>query len=153
VAAVRALGHLSEEAKTQEVYDTICAALRHSSWQEIIGAAVFYALRYSKEKRAVDFAIKHSKYGAHIAVRVAAISCLGALGKELHKDKEDDKIVDRLLELLEDKAIRARVAAARALGKVGNERAVPALQAALARACLDQLKAALQDAIDGIQKK
>jgi aminopeptidase N len=153
VAAVRALGHLSEEAKTQEVYDTICAALRHSSWQEIIGAAVFYALRYSKEKRAVDFAIKHSKYGAHIAVRVAAISCLGALGKELHKDKEDDKIVDRLLELLEDKAIRARVAAARALGKVGNERAVPALQAALAHACLDQLKAALQDAIDGIQKK
>ena len=153
MAAVRALGKIGEQAETTQIYDTTCAALSQPSWQEFIRASVFHAFRFAKEKRAVDLAINHTKYGEHIAVRVAAISYLGTVGKALHKDKADDVVVDRLLELLEDNAIRARVAAARALGKVGNERALPALQLAQTRECLDQLKAALQDAIEGIQKK
>ncbi|HEX4951732.1 MAG TPA: M1 family aminopeptidase [Blastocatellia bacterium] len=152
-AAVRALGHLSAKAEGNAVYDAINTALAHGSWQEAVRASVFHTFKYAKEKRAVDLAIKHSQYGEPIAVRVAAIGALGAIGKELHKDKADDKIVDHLLELLEDKAIRARVAAVRALGKVGNDHALPALQAAQTRECLDQIKAALADAIEGIQKK
>lgn len=152
-AAVRALGKLGEHAESTQFYEAACAALSHSSWQESVRAAVFHAFRFAKEKRAVDLAIQHTKYGEHIAVRVAAIGYLGALGKELHKEKADDAVVDCLLALLDDKAIRARVAAVRALGKVGNERALPALQMAQMRECLDQLKAALQDAIEGIQEK
>jgi aminopeptidase N len=153
IAAVRALGHLSTKADGEAAYDAITTALAHDSWQETVRASVFHTFRHAKEKRAVDLAIKHSQYGEHIAVRVAAISALGAVGKELHKDKGDDKIVDHLLTLLEDKAIRARVATVRALGKIGNERALPALRAAQTRECLDQLKAAIEDAIEGIQKK
>jgi aminopeptidase N len=153
VAAVRALGHLGAKAEGNAAYDAICSALANGSWQEAVRAAVFHTVRHAKEKRAVELAIKHSQYGEHVAVRVAAIGALGAIGKELHKDKAADKIVDHLLELLQDKAIRARVAAARALGKIGHERALPALQAAQTRECLDQLKAALEDAIEGIQKK
>jgi aminopeptidase N len=153
MAAVRALGHIGAKAEGTQAYDAMCAALAYSSWQEVVRAAFFYASKFAKEKRAIDLAFRHSKYGEHIAVRVAALGYLGAIGKELHKEKVDDKIVDRLLELLEDRAIRARVAAARALGKVGNERALPALRAARDRECLDQLKAALEDAIEGIQQK
>ena len=134
-------------------YEAICTALGHSSWQEVVRAAVFHTFKHAKEKRAVELAIQHSKYGEHIAVRVAAIGALGAIGKELHKEHAADKIVDHLLALLLDNAIRARLAAIRALGKIGHERALPALQAAQTRECLDQLKAALQDAIEGIQKK
>jgi aminopeptidase N len=153
MAAVRALGHIGAKAEDNHAYDAMCMALATSSWQEVVRASVFFACKFSKENRAVDLALSHSNYGEHIAVRVAAIGYLGAIGKELHKEKADDKIVDRLLELLEDRAIRARVATARALGKVGNERALPALRAAQTRECLDQLKAALEDAIEGIQEK
>lgn len=153
VAAVRALGHLGTRTEGNVADETICTALAQGSWQEFVRASVFHAFKHAKEKRAVDLAIQHTKYGEHIAVRVAAIGYLGVIGKELHKDKAADKIVDHLLELLPDKAIRARVATVRALGKIGHERALPALQAAQTRECLDQLKAALQDAIEGIQKK
>ncbi len=153
VAAVRALGKIGERSENTQPYDAICSALAHFSWQEYVRASVFHSFRFAKEKRAIELAIKHTRYAEHVAVRVAAIGYLGAIGKELHKEKADDTIVDCLLALLEDNAIRARVAAVRALGKVGNERALPVLQVAQTRECLDQLKAAIQDAIEGIQKK
>ena len=153
VAAVRALGHLGAKAEGNAIYDTINTALSHSSWQEVVRASVFHTFRHAKEKRALDLALQHSQYGQHVAIRVAAIGALGAVGKELRKDNADDKTVDHLLELLHDSAIRARVAAVRALGKIGNPRALSALREAQTRECLDQLKAALEDAIEGIQKK
>ena len=67
--------------------------------------------------------------------------------------KAAEKITDRLIELLQDKNIRARVTAMRALGKVGDARALGALRAAQQRECLDQLKAALLDAIAALEKK
>jgi HEAT repeat protein len=94
-------------------------------------------------------------------VRAAAIACLGALGKELHAaspddrvdDRAGDRVVDRLIELLHDKSIRSRVSAVRALGKIGNRRALGPLQEAARRECLDQLKAAIDDAIETVEKK
>lgn len=153
IAAIRALGNLGQKAEDNIAYDALNNALTKGAWQEVVRASVFQTFKHAKEKRAVDLAIEHSKYGEHIAVRVAAIGALGAIGKELHKDKADDKIVDHLLELLHDKAIRARVVSIRALGKIGNERALPWLREAQTRECLDQLKAAIEDAIEGIQKK
>ena len=153
VGSIRALANINSEAQALPVYDTICAALAKNSWQEVIKAAVFHGFRHTKEKRAVDIALAHTKYGEHIATRVAAIGYLGTIGKELHKEKADEKIVDALLTLLSDNAIRARVATIRALGKIGNERALPALRAAQNSECLDQVKAALLDAIAGIEEK
>lgn len=153
IAAIRALGNLGQKAEDNIAYDALNAALAKGAWQEVVRASVFQTFKHAKEKRAVDLAMQHSKYGEHIAVRVAAIGALGAIGKELHKDKADDKIVDHLLEFLHDKAIRARVVSIRALGKIGNERALPLLREAQTRECLDQLKAAIEDAIEGIQKK
>ncbi len=146
VAAVRALAHLGGD----QAFDLLRGALAKNAWQEVIAAAVFHGLSHAKEKRGVPLALEHSRYGCPTPLRVAAIGCLGTLGKELNKDKADDKIVDHLLALLKDKNIRARVSAIRALGKIGNPRALSALREAEQRECLDLLKAAAQDAIKGL---
>lgn len=149
VAAVRALANLGGD----RAYDILGAALSRTSWQEVIRAAVFHGFSTAKEKRAVEVALSHARYGEHPAVRVAAIACLGALGKELRKEDRDDAIVDRLIELLTDRSIRARAGAIRALGRVGNRRGLGALREAQRRECLDQLRAAIEDAIGVLEKK
>jgi aminopeptidase N len=149
VAAARALANLGGD----KAYDILAASLSHTSWQEVVAAAIFHGLAQAKEKRAVDLAIEHSRYGKPAPVRIAAIGCLGALGKELNKEKADDCVVDHLIELLKDKAVRPRVSAVRALGKIGNKRALPPLRQSQQHECLDMLKAALMDAIESLEKK
>ncbi|HZS09606.1 MAG TPA: M1 family aminopeptidase [Blastocatellia bacterium] len=149
VAAVRALANIGSD----KARDVIHSQLARSSWQEVIRASIFHGFAIAKDKRVVDLAIEHSRYGEHPAVRVAAIGCLGAAGKELHKDQADEKVVDHLIELLKDKAIRARVAAVKALGQVGNKRALKPLREAQYRECLDQLKSALRDAIRTLEAR
>ncbi|MEO6725551.1 MAG: HEAT repeat domain-containing protein, partial [Blastocatellia bacterium] len=147
VAANRALAHIGGD----KAFDALTNSIHRSSWQEVIAASTFHGLAHAKEKRGVDLAIEQSKYGKPVPIRVAAIGCLGALGKELNKDGKADKVADHLIELLKDKNIRARVSSIRALGKVGSKRALPALHAAQARECLDQLKAAAMDAIKRLE--
>jgi aminopeptidase N len=153
VAAARALAHLGGE----NAYDILRASLSHTSWQEVVASAVFHGFSHAKEKRAVGLALDHSADGRPTPLRLAAIGCLRTLARELRKDKTangpEDQIVDRLIELLKDNNLRARVAAARALGKIGNPRALSALREAETCECLDQLKAALQDAIESLEKK
>ncbi len=148
IGAVRALANIGSD----EAYAILSRALTRPSWQEVIRAAVFQGLGVAKDKRAVDLAMAHTRYGEHIAVRVAAIGCLGALGKELRPDGGDERVVDHLLALLNDKSIRARVTAIRALCRVGNKRALGPLREAARRECLDQLKAAIDDAIETLEK-
>jgi aminopeptidase N len=149
VAAVRALANLGSD----KAYDILTSSLSRTSWQEVIAAAIFHGFAQAKDKRAVDLAIEHSRYGKPVPVRLAAIGCLGALGKELNKDKADDRIVDHLIDMLKDKNIRARVSSVRALCKIGNKRALASLREAQQRECLDQLKGALLDAIEELEKK
>jgi aminopeptidase N len=148
VAAARALAHIGGD----KPYDILRASISRASWQEVIAASIFHGFAQAKEKRAVELAIDHSKYGARAPIRVAAIACLGALGKELNKEKKDDQVVDRLIELLNDKAVRARLGAVKALGKIGNKRALPPLREAQRRECLDMMKGALEDAIKSLEE-
>jgi aminopeptidase N len=149
VAAARALAHIGGDKS----YDILRASLSRESWQEVIAAAIFHGFAQAKEKRAIDLALDHSKYGASAPIRVAALACLGALGKELTKEKKDDQVVDHLIELLKDKAVRARLGAVKALGKIGNKRALSSLREARARECLDMMKGALEDAIKSLEEK
>ena len=149
VAAVRALAKRGGEHS----FDLLKETLARDSWQQVIAQSVFHGWAQAKEKRAVDLALEYSGYGKPVPLRLAAIACLGTLGKELHKESQADRIVDALCELLKDKNIRARVAAVRALGKAGHKRALGPLREAQQRECLDQLKGALLDAISGLEKK
>src|SRR5262249_40199615 len=152
VAAARALANIGGD----KAYDILRASISRTSWQEVIATAIFHGFAQAKEKRAVDLAINHSKYGERAPIRVAAISCLGALGKELNKEKKDDhavdRVVDHLIELLKDNAVRARLGAVKALGKIGNKRALPALREAQRRECLDMMKGALEDTIKSLEE-
>lgn len=148
VAAVRGLAGIG----TDKAFDALKPALARTSWQEVIAASVFHGFSQAKDKRGVDLALDHSKYGQPVPIRVAAIGCLGTLGKELQKEDKADKIVDHLIELTKDQHIRARVTSIRALGKIGNKRALPALRQAEQRECLDMLKAATLDAIKSLEE-
>jgi aminopeptidase N len=152
VAVIRALAHLGGE----KGYDILRASLAYKSWQDIVASAVFQGLAHAKEKRAVELALEHSHYGKPTPLRVAAIGYLGAIGKELNKDKDSQGlrtlIVDYLIDLLKDKNPRVRVSAIRALGKIGAHRSLAALRVSQSRECLDQLKAALLDAIESVEK-
>jgi len=148
VAAARALAHVGGD----KPYDALRASISRASWQEVIAASIFHGFAQAKEKRAVEMAIDHSKYGVRAPVRVAAVAYLGALGKELNKEKKDDRVVDHLIELLKDKAVRARLGAVKALGKIGNKRALPPLREAQRRECLDMMKGALEDAIKSLEE-
>jgi aminopeptidase N len=149
VAASRALAQIGGDKS----YDILQASIPRASWQEVIAASIFHGFAQAKEKRAVELAIDHSKYGARAPIRVAAIACLGALGKELNKEKKDDRIVDHLIELLKDKAVRARLAAIKALGKIGNKRGLPPLREMQRHECLDMMKGALEDATKSLEEK
>lgn len=148
VAAVRGLAAIGND----KAFDALKPALTRTSWQEVIAASVFHGFSQAKNKRGVDLALDHSKYGKPVPIRTAAIGCLGTLGKELQKEDKADKIVDHLIELTKDKNIRTRVTSIRALGKVGNKRALPALREAEQRECLDMLKAAAMDAIKSLEE-
>jgi len=147
VAAARALAHIGGD----KPFDLLSASISRTSWQEVIAASIFHGLAQAPEKRAVGLAINHSKYGERAPIRVAAIACLGALGKELNKEKKDDQVIDHLIELLKDKAVRARLGAVKALGKIGNKRALQPLREAQRRECLDMMKGALEDAIKSLE--
>ncbi|HEU0176809.1 MAG TPA: M1 family aminopeptidase [Blastocatellia bacterium] len=149
VAAARALAHIGGD----KPYDILCASISRTSWQEVIAASIFHGFAQAKEIRAVELAIDHSKYGVRAPIRVAAVACLGALGKELNKEKKDDRVVDHLIEMLKDKAVRARLGAVKALGKIGNKRALLPLREAQRRECLDMMKGALEDAIKSLEEK
>jgi aminopeptidase N len=171
VAAARALANLlgqpglsdssrpdarASSAGSEKAYDILSASISRTSWQEVIAASIFHGFAQAKEKRAIDLAVRHSKYGEHAPIRVAAIGCLGALGKELNKDKKDERavghLVDHLIELLNDKAVRARHSAVKALGKVGDKRALSPLREAQRRECLDMMKGAIEDAIKSLEE-
>jgi aminopeptidase N len=149
VAAARALAHIGGD----KPHDILRASISRASWQEIIAASIFHGFAQAKEKRAVELAVDHSKYGVRAPIRVAAIACLGALGKELNKEKKDDQVVDHLIELLKDKAVRARLGAAKALDKIGNKRALQPLREAQRIECLDMMKGAIEDAIKSLEEK
>ncbi len=152
VAAARALANLGGD----QSFDILAASLSRTSWQEVIASAIFHGWAQAKEKRALDPAIKHSRYGEPAPLRVAAITCLGALGREMKKDpnaaQKLERTIDHLIELLKDKYLRARVSAVRALGKIGDKRALPPLREAQGRECLDMLKAAIHDAIKSLEQ-
>lgn len=151
VAAIRGLANLSRLGDPLS-YDILTSLISRTSWQESIASAVFNGLAQAKDKNAVNLAFEHSRYGRPTPLRIASVNCLGAIGKELFKEGKDERVVDYLIDLLKDKNIRVKAAAIRALSKIGNRRVISSLNDALGRECLDQLKSALYDAIESLEK-
>ena len=145
--AMRALAHAARE----EAYDTLMRLLGRDSYQDVVRACVFDALAIAKDRRGIALAIDHTRYGAPPSVRVAATFALGSLGKE-HAD-EREQVYKRLVELLDDKAFRARLAAVKALAILNDERAVAPLSALAEREPIDVIRSAARQSIQTLEEK
>jgi aminopeptidase N len=145
--AMRALAHAARE----EAYETLVGQLGRDSYQDVLRATVFDALAIAKDRRGIALALDHTSYGMHASVRVAAALSLGALGKE--HDGEREAAYLRLVELLEDRTFRVRLAAVRALAQLGDERAIGPLHALDQREAVHILKSAARSSIRKLEEQ
>jgi aminopeptidase N len=145
--AMRALAHSSGA----DAYDVLIGVLGRTSYQEVLRATVFDSLAIARDRRGVPLAIDHTAYGVPPSVRVAAVAALASLGKEYAEER--DSIYKRLVELVEDKAYRVRLAAVKALGVLGDERAAPHLRAVDEREAIHLLRSAARASIRSLEEK
>lgn len=120
--------------KSERAYDLLVSALARESYRDVIRAATFTGLAHLKDKRAIELAIQHSKYGRPVPVRDAAIRFLGDMGKG------EEKAFERLMELLTDASWRARFMTVRALGKLQDKRTINTLKNIEQTEVIDHIK-------------
>jgi aminopeptidase N len=145
--AMRALAH----AAGTEAYETLIGMLGRDSYQDVVRATVFDSLAIAKDRRGIPLAMDHTAYGVQPSVRGAATMALASLGKE-HAD-ERERVYRRLIELLEDKAFRARLSAVKALAVLDDARAIPALRAVDEREAIDIIRSAARGSIRTLEEK
>lgn len=145
--AMRALAH----AAGADAYETLIGMLGRDSYQDVVRATVFDGLAIAKDRRGIALAIDHTAYGVQPSVRVAATLAMAALGKE-HAD-EHERVYKRLIELLEDRAFRVRLAAVKALTVLNDPRAIAALRAVDEREAIDIIRSAARGSIRTLEEK
>lgn len=145
--AMRALAHSIGE----EVYETLIGLLGRASYQDAVRATVFDSLTIAKDRRGIPLALDHTKYGVQPSVRIAAIMAAASLAKDFEDERE--AVYNRLVELLEDKAFRTRLAAIKAMAVLGDERAIGALKAVDEREALGAVRSAARGSIRQLEQK
>jgi aminopeptidase N len=145
--AMRGLAH----AAGCDAYETLLGGLGRDSYQDALRGSVFDALAIAKDRRGVALALDHTAYGTSPPVRVSAVTALGTLGKE-HAD-EREVVYSRLVELLEDKSFRVRLASVKALGVLTDERAIAPLRLVEQREAIDIIKSAARGMIRTLEEK
>jgi HEAT repeat protein len=145
--AMRALAHAARE----DAYETLVGQLGRDSYQDVLRATVFEALAIAKDRRGVALALEHTRYGRQTSVRVTAALALAALGKAHAEEREG--VYQKLVELLEDKAFRVRLAAVKALTLLGDGRAIGPLKALDAREAVHIIKSAARSGVRTIEEQ
>jgi aminopeptidase N len=145
--AMRALAHATGE----DAYEKLIGMLGRDSYQDVLRATVFDALVIMKDRRGVSLALDHTAYGISPPVRIAATVGLGTLGKEFKEERET--IYQKLIELLEDKAFRVRLAAVKALAVLGDARAIEPLRAVEEREAIDSIQGAARSSRRALEEK
>ena len=120
--AARSLG----KTKSPRAFEAIQGVLSRDSFVDIVRATALDGFAELKDARAVPLAMEYSQYGKHPNARSLAVACLGKLG-DLAEGEKKDKIVDRLIELLDDPWLRVKLQAVGALEFMKADRALPAL--------------------------
>jgi HEAT repeat protein len=124
-AAYAALGAQRDAAPL----NLLLNAAREPSFNGIAQSGALRGLAASRRPEAVEALLQRVRYGATSDyVRPAAVTALGEIGRglELHAR---ERVLEALLDLLRDPFYRVTMAAARALGVLGDPGAIPALEA------------------------
>jgi aminopeptidase N len=122
----KALGRL----KVGTSFERSVAALDRHSWNDIVQMYALTGLGALRDVAGVAVAVEWSHYGRGLWARIGAITALGDLGQ---LDVARLGVVEHLSDLLTDSSLRVREASARALAKIGDTRALPALERTIAR--------------------
>jgi aminopeptidase N len=119
------------KTRSPRAYDQLIKAMDRPSYLDVIRSQSLGGLAELREERAIDVALRATRYGEPVVGRRAAIAALGALGAEHAPRKR--QIREVLIELLEDPDFRARIAAVEALRVRGDGEAAGALKRAEGR--------------------
>jgi aminopeptidase N len=118
--AAKALG----QTGSPQAYATLEASLKLESWHSTIRAGVLGGLAALKDPRTIDVGLKYSTESNPSDLRNAAFRILGEMGKG------NDRALQALLSALKEKSSQIQIGAVQALAKLGDERAIPALEEA-----------------------
>jgi aminopeptidase N len=116
--AARALG----QSGSPQAYDVLTGALKLESWQSTIRAGVLGGLAATGDPRALEVALKYASPGNPASVRATALQVLAAAGKG------NDRALETLTSALKEKSLQIRFTAVQALARLGDPRAIPALE-------------------------
>jgi HEAT repeat protein len=116
--AARALG----QSGSPQAYDVLAGALKLESWQGTIRAGVLGGFAALKDPRALEAGLKYATPANPASLRNAAFQILGEAGKG------NDRALETLLSVLKEKLLQTRFNALHAIGKLGDQRAIPALE-------------------------
>jgi aminopeptidase N len=116
--AARALG----QSGAPQAFDVLVATLSQESWQDTIRAGVMSGLAELKDPRALDIAFKYAAPGNRPSVRGPAFQLIAALGKG------NDRALQILTAALKEPSTQIVFNALNALGALGDQRAIPALE-------------------------
>lgn len=101
-------------------------ALRRRSHNDVVAAGALLGIGELRDRRAIPLLKAHARPGKPPVLRMAAIQALGKLW--LHCEKQQEEILEFLVDLLSDPSHQARRAAVESLADVHDERATQALQ-------------------------
>ena len=116
--AANALG----QCGSPQAYDVLAGALKLESWQGTIRAGVLGGFAALKDPRALEAGLKYATPANPSTLRTAAFQILTEAGKG------NDRVLETFLSALKEKSPQARFAAVQALAKLGDQRAIPALE-------------------------
>lgn len=142
--AAKTVGRL----KAASAFERLITALERPSWNDVIRMEALVGLGELQDERAAPILKEWSGYGKPLWARMGAITALGKLAEaDLHKAE----IIEQLGDLLGDSALRVREFAITALAKIGDQRALPALERAARRDLDGRIVRRAREAIRTIQ--
>jgi HEAT repeat protein len=104
------------------------------------------ALAALKSPEALDLMKRYTAWGHHHSLRMAAVRGLAALGA----GRSD--VQSHLVRMLEDRYLLVQLAVVRALGQVGDERAIPALKKIAQGPWDSRLKRTAEETVNRLKK-
>ncbi len=124
--AVASLG----KTKSPSAFGGLEQALDRESQNDVVRMRAFEGFGELRDEKAIPIAIEWTRYGRSVQARSGATACLGKLGRYAERK---EPALDRLIELLDDPAMRVKLAAIGALVELGDDRALGPLERLAAR--------------------
>jgi aminopeptidase N len=110
-------------SRAPEAFTLLKEAASIPSYRSVMATSAYEGMQDLGDPRAIPVLKEGAKYGRPRHQREAAILALGKMAR----GEQKKELVDDLMQFLQDPWIFARDAAIQALGKAGDERAIPAL--------------------------